>query len=201
MVMALILEVPIALTAVVLSVVSLKTLKTIKHLGIGKSFWVPTLFSGIFFLLGAIAAILGDLGFTLTPYTAEVISGIRFLALCFLTYGVYTYSRKITKSLGEKLSLSAKIIEKEPQKEAETPSRLTELLTEKRVVETEIDCKHQLGYLRTLPRRTHIPEECLGCHQIIECKYSVVKKSKNQQPSPEMTISDANLEEETTEEK
>lgn len=201
MLMAPIIEIPIALTALVLSVVSFNTLRMIKHLGIGKSFWVPILFSGVLFLLGAIGATLSDFSFTFTPYSAEVISGIRFLALCFLTYGVYTYSRKITKSLGQKLALSTKAIEKEPEKKAEKPSSISELLAEKTIAQTEVDCKHELGYLRTLPRRTHIPEECLGCHKIIECKYSIVKKPKKiQQPSPDMTVSDVNLKDETCEE-
>ncbi len=204
MAMVLILEIPIAVTVLVLSLISFKTIKAIKHLGIGKSFWVPVFCSGIFFLFGSIMVIFSELGYSLTPYDSEVTVSIQLLAFCCLTYGIFTYSRKISKSLGEKLSFSAKVKESEPEKieKVEKPSTpLRELFAEKRVAETNVACKHELGYLRTLPRRSHIPEECLGCHQIIECKYSAIKKTeKNQESSPErfspdMTIAEDNLEE------
>lgn len=176
--MVLILEIPLASIAIVLSAVSWKTLQAIKHLGVGKSFWIPVLCSGIFFFAGSIMAILSDLGLSFTTYTAETISVSRLLALCFLAGGVYTYSRKITMNLAEKLTLPAEAGEEEPDKEVEASAPITVLSDEKRTAQTEVDCKHQLGYLRTLPRRTPIPEECVGCHQIIECKYSIVKKAK-----------------------
>lgn len=31
------------------------------------------------------------------------------------------------------------------------------------------DCLHQFGYLRTLPKNTPIPDECLGCQRVVEC--------------------------------
>ena len=199
--MVLILEVPLASIALVLSIVSLKTIKAIKHIGVGRSFWIPILCSSIFFFAGSIVAVISDLDFASAINNAEIVSGFRLVGLCCLAGGVYTYSRKITKNLGEQLTFMAKNVEKEPEKEKEASTPLIELLAEKSTVETEVDCKHQLGYLRTLPRRAHIPEECLGCHQIIECKYSIVKKTKEtrERPtSPDMKISDINLKEETT---
>jgi hypothetical protein len=175
--MVLVLEVPLASIAVVLSAVSWKTLQTIKHLGVGKSFWIPVLCSGIFFFAGSIVAVLSDLGLSFTTYTAETIAVSRLLALCFLAGGVYTYSRKITMNLAEKLTPPAEATEEEPDKEVEASAPITALLDKKRP-ETEVNCKHQLGYLRTLPRHASIPEECAGCPQIIECKYSVVKKAQ-----------------------
>lgn len=81
-------------------------------------------------------------------------------------------------------------------------AELQEQLDEK-TVEKEVDCKHQFGCLRSLPKRAHIPEECLGCHRIIECKYSIVEKAKGgpatptaSETIPNIMISDANLEEE-----
>jgi len=31
------------------------------------------------------------------------------------------------------------------------------------------ECAHHFGYLRTLPKNTPIPDECLGCTRIMEC--------------------------------
>lgn len=174
--MVLILEIPLASIAIVLSAVCWKTMQTIKHLGVGKSFWIPVLCSGIFSFAGSIMAILDDLGISFTTYTAETVSVSRLLALCFLAGAVYTYSRKITMNLAEKLTLPAETGEEESDKEVYTP--ITVMSEEKRTVPKEVHCRHQLGYLRTLPRRTPIPEECVCCHQIIECKYSLVKKAK-----------------------
>jgi len=201
--MVLILEVSLAAIAIILSVVSLRTLRSIKHLSVGKSFWIPVLLSGVFFFAGSIVAILSELGLS---FTVEVVSVSRLLALCFLVSGVYMYSRKITKNLGEKFPLPARAVEAKTNEETKSPESIIERFNEK-TVEKEVDCKHHLGYLRTLPRRAHIPEECLGCHQIIECKYSIVKKAKSapSEPTasetlPNMLFSDASLEEETAKE-
>ncbi len=201
--MVLILEVPIASIAIILSAVSLRTLRSIKHLSVGKSFWIPLLLSGILFLVGSIVAILSELGLPFTGYTVEVVSVARLLALCFLVSGVYMYSRKINKNLVEKFLLPARAVEVNNNEETKSPESIMERLNEK-PVEKEVDCKHQLGYLRTLPRRAHIPEECLGCHRIIECKYSILKKAKSAPAAPtapenipSVVFSDANLEEET----
>jgi hypothetical protein len=175
--MVLILEVPLASIAFVLSVVSWRTLRSIRHLSVGKSFWIPVLSSGIFFFVGSIVSIISELGLSFTPYAVEVVSISRLLGLCFLVGGVYTYSRKITKNLVEKFTLPARAVEVETNVQTETSESIVEQLDE-RPVEKEVECRHHLGYLRTLPRRAHIPEECLGCHRIIECKYSIVKKAK-----------------------
>ena len=204
--MVLILEVPLACIAIVLSGISLRTLRSIKHLSVGKSFWIPVLSSGIFFFAGSMVAILSDLGLSFTAYTVEVVSVSRLLALCFLVGGVYTYSRKITKNLVEKLTLPVRAVEVESNEETETSESIVERLDEK-TVEKEVDCKHQFGYLRSLPRRAPIPEECLGCHRIIECKYSIVGKAKSGPAAPTASetifsnmISDASLEEENAKE-
>ena len=179
--MVFILEIPFAAIAAVVCVVSWKTLRTIKHLSVGKSFWIPILLSGIFFFVASILAIFNELILPMTTYIVEdAVSVARLLALCCLTTGVYVYSRKITKNLVEKLTLPAKTFEVASNEETEPSESIIDRLDEK-PVEKEIDCKHQLGYLRTLKRGAHIPEECLGCHRIIECKYSNAKKTKSQQ--------------------
>jgi len=74
------LEISIASIAIVTSIVSWKTLKAIKHLDVGKSFWIPVLLSSIFFLTASIITILGDFGLSFLPYSAEVVAVSR---LCF----------------------------------------------------------------------------------------------------------------------
>ena len=200
--MVLILEVPLASIAIVISAVSWKTMRAIKHLSVGKSFWIPVLTSGMFFFVGSMLAILDDFGFSFTAYTAEAISASRLLALCLLAGGVYTYSRKITKNLVEQLIPPVNAVETDFIEEAETPNSIIEQLDEK-PPEHNVNCKHQLGYLRTRPRRAPLPEECSGCHEIIDCKFSIVKKAKNisdttssTKANPEMMVPYASLEEE-----
>lgn len=173
--MVLIFEVSLASIALLLSVVSFKTMQTIKHLAVGKTFWVPMLLSGVLFFASSIAAILTDFNLAFWPYPIEIISVFRLVALCFLTGGVYAYSRKITSTLAEKFALPS-IGEEQVSEEIEPPSIIESLgkkLGKKEPKETK--CRHQLGYLQTLPRRSPIPEECLACHQIIDCKFSVEK--------------------------
>jgi hypothetical protein len=38
------------------------------------------------------------------------------------------------------------------------------------------DCLHQFGYLRTLPKNTPIPDECLGCQRVVECLVEAKKR-------------------------
>jgi hypothetical protein len=168
------LEVPLASIAVILSVVSFRTLRAMKHLSVGKSFWFPMLFSGICFFAASITAILNELGLLPISYITEVVSTSRLLAICFLAGGVYTYSRKITKNLLEKLPLpeGTSEVSLESTEETKPPQSIIERLDEK-AIDEEVTCKHELGYLRTLTKLAHIPEECLGCHRVIECKYSI----------------------------
>jgi len=201
--MVLILEVPLASIAIILSVVSWKTLQAIKHLAVGKAFWIPVMLSGIFFFAGSMVAIFSDLGVWFTASTVEVISMSRLLALCFLSGGVYVYSRKITKNLVEKFTLPVlRSLEEKPDEKTRASPSIIEQLDEK-PPEKDFDCKHRRGYLRSLPRGTPIPEECSSCHKIIDCKFSLVKetKSKSATPSPSTIIpntmlSDVRLEEE-----
>jgi len=47
-----------ALAAVLVIIIGLSTLKAVKHLGIGKSFWIPVSVSGVLFLVGSLFTIL-----------------------------------------------------------------------------------------------------------------------------------------------
>ena len=204
--MVLILEVPLASIAIILSVVSWKTLQAIKHLAVGKAFWIPMMLSGIFFFAGSIVAIFSDLGVWFTAST-EVISMSRLLALSCLAGGVYAYSRKITKNLVEKFTLPVLRTEEKLDEETMTSPSILNQFDEK-PPEKDFDCKHRLGYLRSLPRGTLIPEECEGCHRIIDCKFSLVKETKSRSATPPVstiipntTLSDESIEEEDKKQK
>lgn len=75
----------------------------IKHLGVGKSFWLPLLVSSVLFTLGSTLPILWELGCLLTIVPIEAVDIIRILALSIPTVGVYSYSRRIKGSLKEEV--------------------------------------------------------------------------------------------------
>ena len=92
-----------ALVATVLGVLGLGTFKAIKHLGIGKSFWVPIFVSGILFVFGSAVRIFHEfaveLGWSLTIYTDEIVRISWLLALCILMGCIYNYSRKVKTAI------------------------------------------------------------------------------------------------------
>jgi hypothetical protein len=175
----------IASIAVALILMSLKTLQAIKHLGVGKSFWMPVAVSGFFFFFGSIIATLFELNFSLTEYTDEVVQTSRFFALCILIGGVYSYSRKVTKNLGEKFTLTEKTIKANDSDKVETPVIAPPVtIQESSRRESEYGCKHKFGYLRTLQIDAAIPDECLSCDRIVECKHSSARTIKSKASSP-----------------
>lgn len=180
-------EVVFASIAAILSILSFKTLRAIRHLGVGKSFWIPVFVSSVIFLVGSAITILYEIGFSLTTHTVEVVQVSRILALCILVCGIYSYSRKVKGSLKEEFSIPEQLFKERLSLELpdggnldlEAPIR-EEKVHEGRIEkgskkETTPECKHRLGYLRTLPKNASIPDECLGCDRIIECKHSLVK--------------------------
>ena len=205
--MVLVLEVPLAAIALVLSLVSWKTLRAIKHLDVGKAFWIPVLLSGVFFLAGSVVAILNDLGLSFTTYIAEVVAVSRLLALCALVSGVYVYSRKITRNLAEKFTIPTSAVALASSSEKVEVSKSNLERVNQKTSAKEVECKYEFGYLQTLPRSAAIPDGCLNCHQIIECKHSYLRKAghKPEEPSSEtasgVMISDVDSEEETVNER
>ena len=173
--MTLIFEIPLALIAVFLTALGVKTLGAIKHLGVGKSFWIPILSSGIFFFAGSSAAILSDLGISFLPYLVEIEATCRLIGLCVLLSGIYMYSRKITKNLVEKFVIPVEGKIPEPEEKTESSRFVLERIIKKTSKKTN-DCNYHFGYLRTMPKETSLPEECLGCTRVIECKHSSTKK-------------------------
>ena len=33
------------------------------------------------------------------------------------------------------------------------------------------ECRHFFGYLKKIPKNTQIPDECFGCHRMVDCLY------------------------------
>ena len=101
-------DVASALVASILCRLGLSTIKAIKHLGIGKSFWIPVFLSGALFLLGStirifnqVAVELYSLTFlsvelgSLTIKTEEIVHLSGLFALCILMFSIYNYSKKV----------------------------------------------------------------------------------------------------------
>ncbi len=192
----------VAAVAVALILLSLKTLQAIKHLGVGKSFWMPVAVSGFLFFFGSVVAILFELNFSLTAYTDEVVQISRLLALGILVGGIASYSRKVTKNLGEKFIAPKRTVAADDKADTErqargvppTPAGAVEppapsiherIIQESLKAEVVQECRYRFGYLRTLPKNAPIPDECLSCDKIIECKHSQAKtlESHPSQPS------------------
>jgi hypothetical protein len=180
--MALLYEVPLAAIALILTILSYRTLRAIKHLNVGKAFWIPVLMSGIFFFSGSIIAIFSDLGFSFN-FIVEISSVSRLLALCILLSGIYMYSRKITKNLAQTFIFPTEAISKEEAEEIEVAESVIERVEENETLKI-VECKHSMGYLKTLPKDIPIPEECLSCEKIIECKHSYLRQSVHKSTSP-----------------
>ena len=197
--MVLYLEVPLAGIAIVLSALSWKTLRKIKHLDVGKSFWIPVMLSGIFFFTGSVTAILSDLGYSFA-YSIEFALIGRLFGLCLLVGGVYAYSRQISRNLFGEFITPAYQATVEKKAETEPSKSIIEESYEKKPAE-EANCKHKLGYLKTLPRNTPLPKECLSCRKIIECKHSYLAR-KPTEPSayPELNTEFSSLEVDSEEE-
>jgi hypothetical protein len=181
------LEVVFASIALILSVLSFRTLRAIRHLGVGRSFWIPVFAASVIFLTGSAMTILHELGFTLTAQIVEVVQVSRVLALSMLVGGVYSYSRKVRGSLREEFTIPEQVFTERlavepneedtlssqaPTGEQKVPAKRTEKTP---IQETIVECKHQLGYLQTLPKNASIPDECFGCGRIIQCKHSLTK--------------------------
>jgi hypothetical protein len=150
----------------------------------GKSFWIPVFVSGLFFSIGSITTIFNEVNLSLTS-TNEIVQIAQFIALCFLSLGIYGYSKRIKKNLSEKIIIPEAISMQNDKMEAHiVPTRSIDkrIMTSNNVrIKTASGCNHQLGYLRTFPINTSLPEECLNCDKVMECKRSKVS-------SPELGV-------------
>jgi hypothetical protein len=97
------LDILFALVAAVLGIMGLGTFKSIKHLGIGKSFWMPIFLSGILFVFGSAVRIFHafavEYGWVVMVYTEELIRISWLLGIVILFGSIYSYSRKVKMSI------------------------------------------------------------------------------------------------------
>lgn len=98
-----VLDILFAMVAAVLGILSLGTFKSIKHLGIGKSFWVPLFLSGILFVIGSAVRVFHafavEYGWLATAYSEEITRVSWLLAIGILSGSIYSYSRKVKTSI------------------------------------------------------------------------------------------------------
>ena len=162
-----------ALIATLLSVLGWRTLKNIRYLNVGKSFWIPIVASGLLFAITSIITILNETVLSLT-ITVEIGQITQLIAFCFLSVGIYSYSRMIRKNLPDKYIVPETSSTQYGKMEAyvtSTQSGEKKTKTSKNLgIETPSECNHQLGYLRTFPPNSSLPEECLSCNKVMECK-------------------------------
>ena len=151
------------------------TLKAIKYLNVGKLFWIPILLSSVLFAVSSLITILNDVFLSLTT-AFEIEQITQLIALCFLSIGIFSYSKIIKRNIPGKNIVP----EDSPmQKRKNTPYSplTTSIYNEKEdsnqfQKRTSPECNHEVGYLATLPDTASLPEECLSCTKVIECKKS-----------------------------
>jgi hypothetical protein len=215
-----ILEAAIAAVAAVIAVLSLRTERAIKHIGVGKSFWIPVALSGILFIVGSVISALNLIGFSMVSTISmidEIAQTTRLIAMAFLLIGVTSYSRQVSNNLRgmpETMKLAEKNFRRTTEAESEIETEEAEAETEaeietqpqerkpfaraevpiqERLDEPEFkvnipqECQHELGYLRTLSRKESIPDECLRCTKILDCRhgFSATKEPKIAPNPPE----------------
>ncbi len=192
----LVFEVVVSSIAVILSLLSFKTFRAISRLGVGKSFWIPVFVSSVSFLFGSLLTIFYETGFSQWTQTFEAVYISRIFALTWLAIGIYSYSKRVRTSLKEEFTIPEQIVNERlipdtPEEEnlEMEPTAHEEVLfsrPEKSSKEEAVPmCKHQFGYLQTIPKNAPIPNECLSCARIIECKHSLTKKLETTLAQPE----------------
>ena len=92
-----------ALVAAVLGILGQGTFKSIKHLGIGKTFWIPVFLSGVLFVFGSVVRIFHEFAVEYSwiamSYTDEIVRISWLLALTILFGSIYNYSRKVKTTI------------------------------------------------------------------------------------------------------
>lgn len=163
-------------TAAILSILGLSTSKAIRHLGIGKSFWIPVFLSSTLFLIGSIARIfrnvaVGMYSSPITINTGLIVDISWVFALCLLTCSIYNYSRKVkAEALTHYFEIDSESqpqLLREPKGEKKTKKKLPVKGEEDKGIPV---CPHHLGYLAEIPKDGSVPEECLTCPQMLGCK-------------------------------
>jgi len=172
-----------ALVATILSILGLSTSKAIRHLGIGKSFWIPVFLSSTLFLIGSIVRIfhnvaVGTYSSLMTINTAQIVDISWLFALCLLTCSIYNYSRKVkTEALTHYFEIDSESqpqLLRAPRGEKKTREKLPVREKDKGIPV----CPHHLGYLAEIPKDASIPEDCLTCPQMLECKNMSILRAR-----------------------
>jgi len=87
------LDILFALVAAVLGILGQGTFKSIKHLGIGKTFWIPVFLSGVLFVFGSVVRIFHEFAVEYSwiamSYTDEIVRISWLLALTILFGSIY----------------------------------------------------------------------------------------------------------------
>jgi hypothetical protein len=169
------LNITFASAAALLCVLSWNTMKNIRYLNVGRSFWAPVFLSGLLFSISSIITILNELVLSAT-IAVEIGQVTELVAFCSLSVGVYCYSRMIRKNLPEKYIVPE---DNSVQNDKMGPYVVSTQSSYKRTIasnnlgnSTSSGCSHELGYLRTFPVNASLPEECLSCGKVMECKKS-----------------------------
>jgi len=158
-----------------LCVLGWNTLKAIKYLNVGKLFWIPIFMSSVLFAVSSLITIMNDVYLSLT-IAFEIEQVTQLIALCFLSVGIFSYSKMIKRNIpGKKIIHEA--IPTQKRKNMPYSPLTTSIYHEKdapnKVQErTSSECNHQVGYLATFPANASLPEECLSCNKVMECKQS-----------------------------
>ena len=158
-----------------LCVLGWNTLRAIKYLNVGKLFWIPLFLSSFLFAISSLITILNDVFLSLL-IAFEIEQITQLTALCFLSVGIYSYSKIIKRNIPEKNIIPEEISTK---KSKNTPySPLTTSIYHEKDASNNFqksgssECNHQLGYLTIFPADASLPEECLSCNKVMECKQS-----------------------------
>jgi hypothetical protein len=158
-----------------LCVLGWSTLKTIKYLNVGKTFWIPVFLSGLLFSISSTITILNDAVLALTT-AVEIAQITQLIALCALSIGIYSYSKTIRKNIPEKYIVpkanSAQNDKLESYISSTHCSDKSTVTSNNMRTEIASGCNHEIGYLRTFPTNASLPEECLSCNKVMECKKS-----------------------------
>lgn len=73
-------------------------------------------------------------------------------------------------SSGEKLLVGKEGSSEKPATEATTPEEETKRLMTMQPQTGSVRCLYGFGYLKKLDKEAPIPDECLGCSRIMECR-------------------------------
>jgi hypothetical protein len=161
--------------SVSLCVLGWNTLKAIKHLNVGKLFWIPIFLSSVLFAASSLITILNDAFLSLTA-VFEIEQITQLIALCLLSVGIFSYSKIIRRNIPKKGIIHEDV---PTQKSRNTPyGTVTNSADYERTPfhnsqkTTSSECNHEVGYLAAFPANASLPGECLSCSKVMECKQS-----------------------------